>query len=133
MLRRWTEKSVDLGSLSNYIDDFFKSRGFSTKRNESGNERAILLRPKYSAIKLEAPINVRITGNSDDFTIDIKASELTTRSIRVGMLTKSIGGGYFLLKGLKMQEELEKLEKEFWIYIENKVTQLTGSAQPLPE
>jgi hypothetical protein len=45
------------------------------------------------------------------------------------MLTKSLGGGYFLLKGLKLQEELEKLEREFWIYVEDKVAQLAGSAQ----
>jgi hypothetical protein len=77
---------------------------------------------------LEEPISVRISGDPSDFTVDLKASELTARPIRTGLLTKSLGGGYFLLKTLKLQEELEKLEKEFWIYVEDKVAELTGSA-----
>ena len=128
MQRRWTEKNVDLDLLSDCIEDFFKNRSFVTKRTESQGERTILWQSERAA-KAEKPISARITGNSDDFTIELKASELTDRSVRFGMLTKSIGGGYFLLKSLKLREALEKLEKEFWIYVEDKVAELAGSAQ----
>ena len=128
MQRRWTGQNVDLNLLSNGIEDFLKSRGFMTKKSESTGERKILLRPERSRIKLEEPISVRIAGDPGDFVIDLRASELTTRPIRMGMLTKSLGGGYFLLKSLELREELEKLEKEFWIFVEDKVAQLARSA-----
>lgn len=128
MQKRWTRQNVDLNLLSNGINDFFKSRGFMTKKSESTGERKILLRPEHSRIKLEEPISVRIAGYPGDFVIDLRASELTTRPIRMGMLTKSLGGGYYLLKSLELREELEKLEKEFWIFVEDKVAQLARSA-----
>jgi hypothetical protein len=123
---RWTGKSVDLDSLSNGIAGFFQSRDFLTGKIESADERRILLRPKYPTIKLQEPISVGIVGSSDDFTIDLRASELATRSIRMGMLTKSFGGGCFQLKGLKLQEELKKLENDFWVYIESKIASMAS-------
>jgi hypothetical protein len=124
MQRRWTRQNVDLDSLSVSIEDFFKSQHFVTKKSESAGERKILLQSTYSRVKLEEPVSVRITGDPNDFVIDLKASELTTHPVRMGMLTKSLGGGYYLLRSLKLQEELQKMEKEFWIYVENRVTQL---------
>ncbi len=128
MQRRWTGKNVDLELLSDSVEDFFKSRSFLTKRTVSPEERIILWQSKRAA-KAEKPLSAKIMGNPDDFTVELKASELTDRSIRLGMLTKPIGGGYFLLKSLKLREALEKLEKEFWIYMEEKIAQLAGSSQ----
>ena len=128
MQRRWTGKNVDLDLLSDSVEDFFKSRSFVTKRNESAEERVILWQSKRGE-KAERPLSVRIIGNSDDFTVELKASELTDRSVRLGILTKPIGGGYLLLKSLKLREALEKLEKEFWIYVEDKIAELAGTAQ----
>jgi hypothetical protein len=127
MQRRWTGQNVDLNLLSDEVDDFFKNREFVTKKSESPGERKILLQPKYPTVKLEEPISVRIAGDPNDFTVDLRASELTTRPVRMGMLTKSLGGGYFLLRSLKLREELEKMEKEFWIFVEDKVAQLARS------
>jgi len=129
MQKRWTGKSVDLDLLYHCVDDFFTNQKLLTEKSESSGERTLILRSKHAARKFGEPISLRITGNSDDFTVDLKASELAARTVRAGMLTKSLGGGYLLLKGLKLQEELEKLEKEFWIYVEDKVAQLTGSAR----
>lgn len=128
MQRRWTRQNVDLNSLSDGVEDFFKSRQFVTKKSESAGERKILLQPTYSTVKLDEPISVRITGDPNDFVVELRASELTNRSVRMGMLTKSLGGGFYLLRSLKLQEELEKLEKEFWIFVEDKVAQLARSA-----
>ena len=133
MQRRWAGKSVDLNLLYHCLDDFFTDRKFLTEKSESSGERTILLHSRHAARKFGEPISLRITGNSDDFTVYLKASELAARTVRAGMLTKSLVGGYFLLKGLKLQEELEKLEREFWIYVEDKVAQLAGSARKAQE
>jgi hypothetical protein len=52
------------------------------------------------------------------------ASEATRSSIRLGLLTSALGGGYFTLQGNRLRETLEKLENEFWVYIEDKVALL---------
>jgi hypothetical protein len=127
MQRRWTGQNVDLSLLSDEVDDFFKSRDFVTEKSESVGERKILLKPKYPTVKLEDYMSVRIVGEPNDFTVDLKASELTTRPVRMGLLTKSLGGGYSLLRSLKLKEELEKMEKEFWIFVEDKVAQMARS------
>lgn len=129
MQKKWIRNNLDLSLLSDYIEEFFTRRQFRTKKTESAREITITVLPSHSTVGLKEPISVRIFGDSDDLKVDLKASELTSRSIRLGMLTKPLGGGYFLLKSLKLQEELEKLEKEFWIYVEDRVAQLTGSAQ----
>lgn len=128
MQKKWTGKGIDLDSLSGFVEEFFKSRQFRAKRTKSASESTITVLPKHSTMGLEEPISARIFGDPNDFTVDLKASELTARPIRTGLLTKSLGGGYFLLKTFRLQEELEKLEKEFWIYVEDKVAELTGSA-----
>ena len=78
---------------------------------------------------MRGAMTASVFGNSNDFIVEIVASERTRGSIRLGLLTSAFGGGYLALKGLKAKEALEKLEKEFWIHIEEKVANLTGSAK----
>lgn len=151
MQKRWTGKNVDMDLLSDCIESFFKDRGFTTKRTQSAGERTFLLTPQYAtkdvkeamtaktlgtifwtpqfATNLKRPLHARIVGDCNDFVIELIASELTRRSTWLGMLTKSFGGGYLVLRSLRLQEALEKLENEFWVYIEDKVAHLAGSAK----
>lgn len=130
MQNRWTEKNIDLDLLSNRIEDFFKDRGFLTKRTQSEGERTIFWTSEATTIRLKDPMRAKIIGDSNDFVIELVASELTLRPIRLGLLTKSFGGGYFALRGLRLRETLQKLETEFWAYMEDKIIQLTDSAKP---
>lgn len=129
MQKRWRGKNVDLDQLSDSIEDFFKSRSLLPRKAETDEERTISWSPGYRGARLKQPVTARITGKPDDFTIDLKASELTKGLIRIGMLTKPFGGGYFLLKAVTLEEELERLENEFWIFMEEKIDHLSGSAQ----
>jgi hypothetical protein len=45
----------------------------------------------------------------------------------LGLSTTLFGGGVFVLRGLKLQEALEKLEKKFWLYLEEKITYASRS------
>lgn len=129
MQKRWRGKNVDLDQLSNSVEDFFRSRSLLPRRAETAGERTISWFPGYRGARLKKPVTARIFGKPDDFTIDLKASELTADSIRAGVLTRAFGGGYFLLKAVKLKEDLERLENEFWIFIEERIDQLAGSAQ----
>jgi len=117
---RWVGKNVDLNPLCECAEDFFKDKGFVTKKYESRGEHTILCTPQRVK-NINKTIKVRIFGEPNDFVIEFKARESTRRSIWLGMLTKSIGGGYFILRGSKLHEALEGLEKEFWAYMQDKV------------
>jgi hypothetical protein len=129
MQRRWRGKNVDLDQLSDCVEDFFTGRSLLPTRTQTAEERTISWFPGHTGARLKEPVAVGITGKPADFTVDLKASELTAGSIRIGMLTKPFGGGHLLLKAVKLKEELERLENEFWIFVEEKIDQLAGSAQ----
>ena len=129
MQKRWRGKNVNLDQLSDCVEDFFRDRSLSPRRTETEDEHTVSWLPGHTGARLKEPVTAKITGKPDDFTIDLKASELTKNSIRIGVLTKPFGGGYLLLKALKLKEELERLENEFWIFVEEKIDQLAGFAQ----
>lgn len=128
MQRQWTGKNVDLALLSECVEAFFKDRGFSTEKEESAGEYTILWAPQRVR-NIRDGMTARVFGRPDDFVVEIVASERTRGSIRLGMLTRLFGGGYLAVRGLRAKEALEKLEKEFWVYVEEKVAQLAESNQ----
>lgn len=128
MQRQWVGKNVDLQLLSERVEDFFKDKGFKTEKDESAGKYTILWAPQRVRNMRNAMI-ARVFGKSNDFVVEIIASERTRGSIRLGMLTSAFGGGYLALRGLKTKEVLERLEREFWSYVEEKVAHLAGSAE----
>jgi hypothetical protein len=128
MRKQWVEKNVDLALLSENIEDFFRGTGFRTKRDESVEEYKILVIPQR-AQKIRENVKVKILGNSNDFIIELSAGDRARRAIRFGYLTNMIGGGSLLLQGLKSREALERLEKEFWVYVEDAVGRLADSSK----
>ena len=128
MQSQWIGKNVDLKLLGECIEDFFKAKGFKTTKDESAGKYTILWTSKRVR-NMRDTMRAAVFGDSNDFVVEIIASERTRGSITLGMLTKAFGGGYLALRGLKAKETLEKLEKEFWVYIEEKVAHLTGSAE----
>lgn len=128
MQRQWIGKNVDLKLLSECIEDFFEDKGFKTRIDESAGKYTILWAPQR-ARNMRGAMSASILGDSNDFIVEIVASERTRGSIRLGMLTAAFGGGYLALRGLKAKEVLEKIEKEFWVYIEEKVAHLTRSTE----
>jgi hypothetical protein len=117
---------MNLSLLSERAEDFLKDRGFLTEKDESAEEYKILW-ASPDARNMRNAMTVRIFGNPNDFGVEIIASERTRRFIKLGLLTQMFGGGYLVVRGLKAKEALEKLEKEFWIYMEEKVAELAGS------
>lgn len=124
---QWVGKKVDLALLSRCVEDFFKGRGFRTKIDELvGEYKILVISPR--AERVRGDVDVRISGDPNDFVIEFSAGEGARFSIKLGFLTTMIGGGSILLRGLKLREALEKLEREFWVYAEDSVAHLADSA-----
>lgn len=129
MQRRWAEKNVDLNQLCAHIEDFFRNKGFATKKIEATEEHTVLWAPQH-AKNMDKTMKVHIFGEPNDFVVEFLADKNARRYIWLGMLTKSIGGGYLVRQGSRLQEVLGKIEREFWVYMEDKIAQLTDSAKP---
>lgn len=128
MQRQWIGKNIDLALLSKYIEDFLKDNGFKTRKNELLREFKIFGTLRHSR-NLRLEVTTRILGSSNDFVIEFLAGKPLRRSIMLGYITTMMGGGIFLLRDLKSKELLERIEREFWMYIEEAVTRLVGSAE----
>lgn len=125
MFRRWVGKNVDLKLLSECAGDFFKDKGFKIRIDGSDSEYKILLGFQH-ALEGHENVDIRILGNPNDFVVEFSADRRARSAILFGYVTTLFGGGSLLLRGLKSLEGLKKLEKEFWVHIENCVERLTN-------
>lgn len=123
MRGRWVGNNVDLALLSESVEDFFRTRGFRTKRDELAEGHTISATPGHVRDAC-GETTVRILGKSSDFVIEFFSSERTRSNILFGFIATIIGGGNILLHGLKSQEALQKLEREFWVYVEDRIERL---------
>ena len=130
MRDQWIGKNVDLALLSGCVENFFKVRGLKTVKEESAGKYEISVGPR-NARDTRGGIYIRIFGDPNNFVIEFHGSERVRSSIRWGLMTTLFGGGPFLLRGLRLQEALEKIEREFWVYVEETIARLADSAKRL--
>jgi hypothetical protein len=123
---RWVDKNIDLSAIASCLVQFFKERNFVSSQESSEKEYHIIVLPSRYYDILEE-IHVYISGQPNDFTVKFDSGSKSRTLVRHGILTTFLGGGNLTLKGLKSQEALEKLEKEFWIYLDKVVWSLANS------
>lgn len=124
---RWKDKNINLSILSNRLVQFFEARDFVTFREDSEKKYHIVVAPRRFHDILEE-IDVYVSGEPDSFKVRFDSGARSRELVRYGILTTVFGGGRLTLKGLKSQEALEKLEREFWIYLDRVIWSLSGCA-----
>lgn len=118
---RWVKKNVDLEELSKRVEEFYKSKGSEVLVERLGGAFKVTGvmrvgdRPRSSFVS--------ISGSPDDFTIEFLGSQLGRFSQFLTPLITMLGGGVFILDRLRSQEFYEKLETEFWAFVEHAVEQ----------
>jgi len=122
---QWVNKNVDLSVLNNRLVQFFEKRNFVTSQESSEEKCDIVARPRRFHDILEE-IHVHVSGQPDNFKVRFDAGSHSSGLVRLGILTTVFGGGRLTLKGLKSQEALEKLEREFWIYLDRVIWSLAN-------
>lgn len=128
MQKQWVGKNVDLGLLSRCVEDFFEKKGFKTVKEESAGEYKISLVSRGSGDGLARGIYLRILGDPNDFVLELGIKGRADSLVKWELMATMLGAGRFLVRSLELQEVLEKLEREFWVYVEEVVTRLVGSA-----
>lgn len=120
MQERWVGKNVDLALLGERVKNFLRAKGFRTTKSLSASEYTISGKPQQG-VSIIGRVTVRILGDPNDFSIEFSTSEHSRSAVKLGFITTIFGGGSLILRGLKSQEELEKLEKDFWARIEEAI------------
>ena len=123
--KRWTAKDANLDLLTKKIENFFKSKGFETKKNALQNGTKISTVSK-NVRDVKSGIKVTVLGDPQDFMVELSVDETSRFSTMLGLCTTLFGGGTLVLRGLKTQEALERLEREFWVHIEKAIPYVTG-------
>lgn len=124
MQDRWVGKGVNLELLSEHLEQFFNSKDFLTNVSKSSDGYKIVAVPKFTNDLCEH-VKVFIRGEPNDCLINFAAGSRSRFFVKVGRLTTFFGGGIFVLRGLKSLEELEKLEREFWKFVDEQIDLLS--------
>jgi len=128
MKERWIGRDVDLNLLSQRIQRFLEAKNFLTRLDKPGeNEIEIFAMPSDRGEG--KVVAIKVYGGSNDFAVEFVGGQ-DSRTLRLfGPILTFFGGGFLLLPHLKLREFFEKLEGEFWPFLEESVIGLTGSAR----
>jgi acetolactate synthase regulatory subunit len=122
----WESVNVDLNRLVGYVEKFFRDRGLKVKQVYS--ERGVQMHVAVDGQNL----SIEIVGNNQRFEVILEQEDKLRRYKLLGPALSLFFGGGFMLKSLKAQEFFEKLETEFWDYL-NKVVDYLNTAKPHQE
>jgi hypothetical protein len=127
--RKWTMNNVDLDKFTLKIGDFFGERDFEVVRDTLSTGYRILS-GNSSRFRLMGYVSVTIEGKPDDFTVKLELiNKKGQYSKYSGLLLSLFGGGILVRREAESEEAWIKLQKEFWLYVDNLVANLTGTAK----
>lgn len=131
MKDQWVGNNIDLSKLSRRIEDFFKGSGMEVRMQETSKGYKFDVASTGPAMT-RLRIGVRILGHPNDFSVEFmpgyKAGGVFSPAMVAGYIMSIFGGGVFLLRDVKLQESLDKLERSFWEHMDRQVAELTNSA-----
>jgi hypothetical protein len=126
MQRNWQNLNVNLSDLVQKIIQFFESKEFNNVTALKNETRYQIIAGDSKQYKMENDVSVTIEGKPDDFTVSLASCKQEKRSTIPLFLTSMFGGGYFLLKGFRSEEAMQKLERDFRQKIEGMVAEAQG-------
>lgn len=126
MKNRWIGKTVNLHSLAESAELFFREKQFKTRLDESSErlEVNVVLRKDYEV----RSVTVSIYGRPEDFVVDFTAAGEDARSLlKLKSMMSLFGGGALLLRPYRSLEFYQRLEDEFWTHMQSAVSRLANS------
>lgn len=108
---RYPSRGLEPESILERVKSFFESRGFLVSSVSEGDLW------KVSVLKhgVGEMVRVEFVKGCEDFLIRFLPF-VSPR--KIGFLSSTLslfGGGIFVVRNLKMSEELERLERDFWL------------------
>jgi hypothetical protein len=125
MEKQWKKHNVSLRRLAQTIENYYMRRNFKVK--ETVLKDGYSIRVVLTELRTSGAMSIVLRGTPDDFSIETRATEQEDGTVKVGLMTTIFGGGSLVLGSIKNREKLEKLEREFWVTIEETIRSLTNS------
>ncbi|MEM2146419.1 MAG: hypothetical protein QW279_13740, partial [Candidatus Jordarchaeaceae archaeon] len=76
-------------------------------------------------------VSVKILGKPNDFSVEISACNEMPNALSLFPLLEKLGLGFLILKKVRSEELLNKLESEFWVFLNNIIEKLSGSSETI--
>ena len=127
MNRPYKGRNVDLSLLSRWVERFFRKKEFRVTKETEEETFRIVARPTY-VHEIVDTITVSVSGNSNDFVVKLYIGTRSEVLMKIGQLASLFGLGVLFLRGVKSDEAGETLQREFWVFVEEKIDFLTNSA-----
>lgn len=125
MQDRFVARNVDLRLLTERLILFFWKRNFAVVKRKVVEGWEITVNPPPRD-RIVDRITVAVTGDREDFSVKFITGSHSRVYKWVGHLTTLFGGGILFSKGFESELALEKLEREFWVYVDETVEGLAG-------
>jgi len=111
--KNWINQSINLETLTEKVVKFLEKEKFDLTvfKEEKGYS---IIANNSSKHKIDEDITIQIYGDPNNLTIKIEEGDRNGRFAFSPLLATMFGGGYFLLKKLKSNEEYIKFTKYFW-------------------
>jgi hypothetical protein len=119
MEKRWQNLGVNLQRLAQTVGNYYLRRNLKLK--ETALEDGYSIRVIQTELRASGAMSIIIRGKPDDFTIETRATEDEDRAVKIGLMTSIFGGGSLVLRNMRVREQMEKMEREFWSTIEETV------------
>jgi len=112
------QKNVDFSVLADKIRDFFEEKGFKAIIKNDASRVFISVELEGLTLKERKVADVILESNADDSVTVVFGSDVNSAPVRMSPFLSLFGGGFLTLKSLKYSEMLERLEKDFWDFVD---------------
>jgi len=128
MWKVWKNKNINIETLAKIVTHFFKEKNFKvhTIKEREGYQISILPRITHN---ITEEVKIHIQSHPNELRLGFEGGSRSRILVLLGNVLSLFGGGVFVKRGLQSLENLEKLEKEFWIYMENAFDEITRHVQ----
>jgi hypothetical protein len=111
-------KNVDFSVFVDKISAFFKDKGFKAVVKNDASRVFVSVELEGLTSKGRKIADVILESNADGSVMVIFDGGENSTPIRMSSFLSLLGGGFLTLKSLEHSEMLERLEKDFWDFVD---------------
>lgn len=121
---RYFGRGVNLSLLVDRLMVFFKERNFTSGKKKIRDGYVVFAGAPRSH-KMVGVTKVLVKGDPTDFIVRFDGGSRSDAYRLLGYLTYYFGGAILVSKSYESQEAMAKLERQFWVYVNETVDRLT--------
>jgi hypothetical protein len=116
---RWFDKSINILDVEKAAKSFLEQRGYTVNSSDDAGSKkiaAVLREPEGTR-----RVIITISGQPNDFIVDFSAGAAAQLATKFSSFITYFGGGLIQRHSLKEKEFYDRLEEQFWEYLEESI------------